>query len=665
MLMKHYNRPMFRFHFLALLTLLEAVSAYAQVMITPSTAPVLRAGETTTFKARVVEGGGVAWSCPGCTGSINSRTGVYTAPSTIHSNQSWGGYQVLPNDHIYNERVDSLPVNSNSAQWIAGAGTVPFSIGNEPSFPINYVNDSTPESREIFEYSTMNNGAFQIPPLSIRRVECGTLMLEGCDRHMIAIDTTTGTFQEIYDLTRPGAISSCPACTAVSGVRYPNSTYNLPKPHGGGVDAAGLYLMPLTLRLQEMEQAAATGGTIKHALRMTLQNEYIQYNKFIWPATATTSVGKGVVPYGARFRLKSNFKISGFSPIAQIILTQLKQYGLILADGGTGWASQIEYTRWPDAYLAAFSEIYRANILPSNFEAVVESGLEISANSGATTNSETIVATGIKNPGHTARQHVVLTGVTLNLPRDYIYIQAGTPAQHLKALVNGSTNKGITWTMSPAVGTLASGGLYTPPATTVNTAVTTVTAKSDSDSSVFATMSLSVLPPGPIRVILGQDASYKDSHGNLWQGRTLDDRSLQHSPDSGSWPRRPDIQLYEVPDFGDNDMRFDINVPNGTYSVRGLFAETRNIGAGNRLMDIEVQGAVVRSNMDVQSAAGGRFLPVDITVPAIVTNGTLSYVLRRKKGDFTMISSIEILPISGNGAGTAAPSTNGRAIDIK
>ena len=194
MLMKHYNRPMFRFQFLALLTL-GAVSSFAQVVITPSTAPVGR--------------------------------------------RNPGGLSSSPNDHVYNERVDSLPVNSNSAQWIAGAGAVPFSIGNEPSFPINYVNDSTPESREIFEYSTMNNGAFQIPPLPIRRVECGTLILEGCDRHMIAIDTTNGIFQEIYNLARPGTIMGCPACTAVSGVRYPNSTYSLPKPRGGGVDAAG------------------------------------------------------------------------------------------------------------------------------------------------------------------------------------------------------------------------------------------------------------------------------------------------------------------------------------------------------------------------------------------------------------------------------------------
>jgi hypothetical protein len=658
-------RTMFRSQIALLVILLGGVPASAQVAITPSTAPEVSSGQTIAFKASVLEGGGVTWSCPGCAGSINSRTGVYTAPSSIHSNQSWGGYQVLPNDHIYNQRIDSLPVNSNSGVWIAGAGAVPFSIGNEPSFPINYVNSSTPKAGEIFEYSSMNNGAFQIPPLSVRRVECGTLIQESCDRHMLAIDTTNGTFQEIYNLARPGTISGCPACTAVSGVRYPNITYDLPKPYGGAVDAAGLYVMPLTLRLQEMEQAVATAGTIKHALRMTLQNEYIQFNKFIWPATATTSAGKGVVPYGARFRLKSGFNISGFSPIAQIILTQLKQYGLILADGGTGWASQIEYTRWPDSYLAAFSEIYRARILPSNFEAVDESVLELSAASGATTKSETVVATGIVNPSHAAKQQAVLTGVTLTLPHDYFYIQAGTSPQQMVAFVNGSSNKGITWKMDPAVGSLASGGLYTPPMTTASTVVTTVTATSNADSSVFATMSLSVLPPGPIRIILGQNASYTDSHGNVWQGRTLDDRALQHSPNIGSWPRTPDIQLYEAPDFGDNDMRFDITVPNGTYNVRGLFAETRNIGAGNRLMDIEAQGAVVRPNVDIQSAAGVGFLPVDITVPATVTNGTLSYVLRRRKGDFTMISSIEIVPLSVSGTGTAAPPTNVKAVEAK
>jgi len=90
----------------------------------------------------------------------------------------------------------------------------------------------------------------------------------------------------------------------------------------------------------------------------------------IWPAYGCSVIAEGVlvVPYGARFRLKANFDISKFSAIAQILLTELKQYGLILADGGTGWATQPEYTRWPAAYRAAFTEIGGAGIGPSNFE---------------------------------------------------------------------------------------------------------------------------------------------------------------------------------------------------------------------------------------------------------------------------------------------------------
>jgi hypothetical protein len=55
----------------------------------------------------------------------------------------------------------------------------------------------------------------------------------------------------------------------------------------------------------------------------------------------------------------------------------LKQYGLILADGGSGWAVRIEYAKWPKAAIDAFSEISQQNVIdPSNFEAVDESGLE-------------------------------------------------------------------------------------------------------------------------------------------------------------------------------------------------------------------------------------------------------------------------------------------------
>ncbi len=40
---------------------------------------------------------------------------------------------------------------------------------------------------------------------------------------------------------------------------------------------------------------------------------------------------------GARFRLKASFDISGFSATNQVILTALKQYGMMLADNGSAW----------------------------------------------------------------------------------------------------------------------------------------------------------------------------------------------------------------------------------------------------------------------------------------------------------------------------------------
>ncbi len=621
------------------LLLLGSVPAMAQVAITPSTPPVVNQGTTTTFTANTA----VTWTCPGCAGTIDAN-GTYHAPQTVKAQQSFGGFQVLPNNHILNTRIDSLPVNASSTTWIAGAGTIP--VNYLPSFPINYVNGSTATQSMVFLYTPNNNGSFEIPPYPTARIETGwfTPPFSGVDRHLLAIDTTSGAFQEMYNFyaVGQGTPVGCATCTSQSGVRYSSSAY--PLPPSGTVDAAGLYIMPLTLRLQELEQAVATGGTINHALRFTLQNGYIKFNSFIWPATTTTSAGGGTVPYGARFRLKSSFNISNYSPIAQVLLKQLQQYGIILADGGYGWQITTEDTKWPDNYKSAFSEIAGAGIGPSNFEAVDESGLQVSPSSGMTPQGETVVATSVSNPSQTASQQVVLTGVTIGLPKDALYIQAGAATQQLIAFIHGSTNIGVTWSMNPAVGTLTSTGSYTPPASVSATTTTTVTAKSAANPSVAATMTVSILPAGTMRIILGQNTPYTDSNGNVWQGRTVDDSAHGPYDNGGTWPNVPDIMLYKVADYSYNDIRFDITVPNGTYQITGKFAETENVAAGFRLMDLEAQGQVVYSNVDIVAAAGGVNKPMDYTLPATVTNGSLSFVVRHVIGDFTLISALANRP---------------------
>ena len=644
------------------LTLLVAIAAQAQVTITPTTPPVVNQASTFKFTANVP----VVWSCPHCMGTIDPD-GTYHAPQSVKSQQSYGGYQVLPNDHILNTRVDSLPVDPNSATWIAGAGTIP--VNYLPSFPINYVDWSTPLQNMVFFYTPSNSGLFQIPPYPAVRIETGWFIppFSGPDRHLFAIDKTNGTFQEIYNYYPAGAAAAqenCSACTSQSGLRYSNSSYALPA--HGSTDAAGLYVMPLTLRLQELENAVQSGGTINHAVRFTLQNGYIKFNSFTWPATATTSAGGGVVPYGARFRLKSSFNIAGFSAIAQILLKQLQQYGIILADGGYGWQITIEDTRWPPAYRAAFSEIAAAKIAPSNFEAVDESSLEISASSGVTTAAETVVATDVANPAIVARQQVVLTGVTLNLPRDVLNVQAGAPPQQLACLINGSSDTSVVWTMSPSVGTLTSSGLYTPPTTVSSATTTNVTATSEADSMVAASLTLTVLPAGTIRLVLGQPKAYTDTNGNVWQAEVGDD-SCRPYDNGGTWPNSADITLYKIACFSYNDIRFDLTVPNGTYQITAKFAETENVSVGYRLMDLEAQGQVIHSNVDIYSAAGGVNKPIDYTLPATVTNGSLSFVVRHVKGDFALISALQIVPLSLTGdqnSGAPSPPLNLRVLEV-
>jgi len=81
---------------------------------------------------------------------------------------------------------------------------------------------------------------------------------------------------------------------------------------------------------------------------------------------------------GARFRLRSDFDISGFSPDAQVILEAMKTYGLILADNGSNWYFQGTVDgRWTNGLMSQLKQIPA-----SAFEAVDTSSCRVSPDSG-------------------------------------------------------------------------------------------------------------------------------------------------------------------------------------------------------------------------------------------------------------------------------------------
>jgi hypothetical protein len=424
-------------------------------------------------------------------------------------------------------------------------------------------------------------------------------------------------------------LNNCPTCTSQSGIRYPYSGYALPSPT---TDAAGLPLTPLILKLQEVEEAVATGGTINHALRLTLPLGYCASSK-IWPATTFATDG-GTIPFGARFRLKSSFNISGFSAIAQILLKQLQQYGVILADGGYGWQTDVEYTRWPKAIMDAMQSINHAGITASTFEAVDESSLEISPSSGLTTqNRETVTYTSSTG---TVSVDIALQGPVVNMKNDVQYIQAGTPQQQLIAYNNFG---GVTWSMNPALGTLTNSGLYTPPASQSGVSSTTVTATSSLDSSVLATMTLVVYPNTNANLAIylapGLSSNYTDTSGNVWLAGPLAGGDAGCNPgtescfgygNGGSWPNVANIALYKTPIYAGNDLRFDITVPNGTYQITAKLANNSGSNSSQGNMVLETQGSD-GSVLDLWSVVGNN-QPYDVTSTATVTNNLLSFVLR-------------------------------------
>jgi hypothetical protein len=185
-----------------------------------------------------------------------------------------------------------------------------------------------------------------------------------------------------------------------------------------------------------------------------------------------------------------------------------------------------------------------------------------------------------------------------------------------------------------------------------------------------------VLTQGTIRIIMGgpcgpslsyyvastyscSTAPFVDSHNNAWQGETGDDGGSFWSSANGTppFPNVPDIYLYETPyQVGGNDMRFDLVVPNGTYSITGKFDNSSTSATGS-LMSLEAQGSVQYSNVDIIAAAGGEYKPIDFTLKNVaVTNGLLSFVVRYVSGPVgSIISALEIDPVSSTVSQPTAP----------
>src|SRR5882672_7544775 len=116
---------------------LTAISASAQAPVITPSQPAVNQGATLQFTADAAG----TWTCTGtdnagagsvCHGSITSG-GLYTAPASVTAQQSLGGFQLLPNNHIFNTDISGMSVNTNNAAWMAAVN-----VGGNPNFTIDF-----------------------------------------------------------------------------------------------------------------------------------------------------------------------------------------------------------------------------------------------------------------------------------------------------------------------------------------------------------------------------------------------------------------------------------------------------------------------------------------------------------------------------------------------
>ena len=271
---------------------------------------------------------------------------------------------VFPADNIWNTRIDGLPVNGQSATWMASmdAGTTNLhpDFGRSPyGMPITFVKSGHHLHSIRFSYAGQSDRV-GYPFSATTNIE------QGSDRHALMVNTDNCTLYELFDAHwdhgHPWAGSGAVFHLGSDALRPAGWT---------SADAAGLPIVPGLVRWGEVES-----GSIDHAIRFTAECTSQEY---LWPARHEAgSSDASCPPMGARFRLKSSFDISSFSPDAQVILRAMQQYGLILADNGSNWYFQgTENPHWTDALLDQLK-----SIPASEFEAVDESGCQVSANSG-------------------------------------------------------------------------------------------------------------------------------------------------------------------------------------------------------------------------------------------------------------------------------------------
>jgi hypothetical protein len=273
---------------------------------------------------------------------------------------SLNGFLPFPADNLWNQNIASAQVDPNSAAMINYIGASDpvhpdFGSGeyNGSSIGIPYIVVDSSQAPVVINFTAYGSESDPGPmPVPASAPIEGYPNPGSGDRHVLVLDNSNCWLYELYSSYPQNDGSWNAASAAVWDL-----TADEQRPFTWtSADAAGLSIFAGLARYDEV-----ASGTIKHALRFTLQNSRAA---FVPPAShwASTTSNANAAPMGMRMRLKASFDISGFSATNQVILTALQQYGMIMADNGSNmYISGAPDDRWDNDDLHNLDQVTAAD----------------------------------------------------------------------------------------------------------------------------------------------------------------------------------------------------------------------------------------------------------------------------------------------------------------
>jgi hypothetical protein len=279
-------------------------------------------------------------------GGGSGTSGSSSAGSTATGgNPTVGGCQMFPPSDDWNRDVSGEKVDADwttRLQKLVGNVKIHPDYGGDASelygIPVGVVPATQPLLPVIFDWyeDESDPGPYPFPSPLDALIEGGDAMNCDGDCHLLVVQQGTCQLYEGY------------ACHFDAGWHCGNGAHwDLThvsygqRPMGWtSADAAGLPIAPGIVRYDEVR-----AGAVNHAIRFTVDCSTGSYVK---PATHDAVPGgcadddPNAPPMGLRVRLRADYDISSLSESAQVVLTGMKRYGMILADNGSNFYFQGE-----------------------------------------------------------------------------------------------------------------------------------------------------------------------------------------------------------------------------------------------------------------------------------------------------------------------------------